>query len=178
MLLPEAPNQRRASKSGTNTDIMAFSMTRVSQGKRITDRRSCLSCSSCCEAMRLRCSPLIALPSQSAAASSLQMSLFAGKSMKDINGMVVCPGGEEGRYGFTACSSSSMLATYQRLIRCKLVGSAGCGLGRPELHHSIFLDYFDHCLIAERPFESISTSRVIRPHSAPMPPCNTTGSYC
>ncbi len=47
-------------------------------------------------ALQKQCSPpsRIVLPSQSAAAASLQMSVFAGKSMQDIDCKVVRPGGD------------------------------------------------------------------------------------
>jgi hypothetical protein len=49
---PEAPNQGCATSFGTNADIMAFSMTKMSQGREITVSRRCSSCSSCYETMR------------------------------------------------------------------------------------------------------------------------------
>jgi hypothetical protein len=99
-------NRSRYKYHGPNREQVqtTFYMTGISQGKGITVRRRCSSCSSCYETMRLRkqCSPRNVLPSQSRATSSLQMSIFARKIMKDIDGKVVRPGAEEGRaHGFT-----------------------------------------------------------------------------
>ena len=81
-----------------------FSVTEMSQGKRITVRRRCSSCSSCFDTMRgimrlrKQCSPRnrIGLPSQSAAASSVQMSFFCGEEHEGYRPPPFPPSGRRG----------------------------------------------------------------------------------